>query len=391
MATSAAWVSSRRATSSAPLVSLSSRCTMPARGRAASAGSWCSSALTSVPLRLPAPGCTTRPAGLFTTSRCSSSNRTSSEIASAWSLSAGSSGTRTRTRSPASTGSRGRRWLPSMVASPDLIQAVRREREYCGNSCARAWSKRSPASALPTSASRMALDSSLVGRRDSGLAFIQGCAVAWSRDSALRYDRRLPAARRALSSPPGHGPTHQSDVSMIRYSGLLRLLILCSLLLTAGCGRYFSKQDPMETLPVEAMYEEAKSSTQNGNYSRAARYYRRLIARFPYGRYTEQAQLELAYAQYKTRENEEAMSAVNRFIKTYPTNPHIDYAYYLRGLINFSRRDTFLGNYVRLDLTQRDQSSIQQSFNDFAELLRRYPNSRYAADTRQRMVFLRNQ
>lgn len=178
---------------------------------------------------------------------------------------------------------------------------------------------------------------------------------------------------------------------MIRYSGLLRLLVLASLLLTVGCGRYFNKQDPMETLPVEAMYEEAKSSMQNGNYSRATSYYRRLIARFPYGPYTEQAQLELAYAQYKTRNNEEAMSAANRFIKTYPTNPHIDYAYYLRGLINFSRRDTFLGNYVRLDLTQRDQNSIQQSFNDFAELLRRYPNSRYAADTRQRMVFLRNQ
>ena len=178
---------------------------------------------------------------------------------------------------------------------------------------------------------------------------------------------------------------------MIRYSGLLRLLILATLLLTVGCGRYFSKEDPMETLPVESMYQEAKTSIQNGNYSRATRYYRRLIARFPYGPYTEQAQLELAYAQYKTRDNEEAMSAVNRFIKTYPTNPHIDYAYYLRGLINFVRRDTFLGSYVKLDLTQRDQSSIEQSFNDFAELLRRYPNSRYAADTRQRMVFLRNQ
>jgi len=178
---------------------------------------------------------------------------------------------------------------------------------------------------------------------------------------------------------------------MIRYSGLLRLLVLSTVLLTVGCGRYFNKHDPVETLPVEKMYSEAKQSLENGNYGRATKYYQRLIARFPFGPYTEQSQLELGYAQYKSRNNEEAMSTVERFIKTYPTNPHIDYAYYLRGLVNFSRRDTFLGSVVELDLTQRDQGTIQQSFNDFGELLRRYPNSSYAPDARQRMIYLRNQ
>lgn len=180
---------------------------------------------------------------------------------------------------------------------------------------------------------------------------------------------------------------------MIRYSGLFRLSALVLVLLAvSGCSRFkwFEKDDPLETLPVEAMYEEAKGSLRGGNLARANRYYSRLIARFPYGAYTEQAQLELAYSQYKAGDSEEASSTINRFIRTYPTHPHIDYAYYLKALINFNRENALLERLARLDMTQRDQGAPRQSFNDFADLIRRYPNSRYAADARQRMVHLRN-
>jgi outer membrane protein assembly factor BamD len=180
---------------------------------------------------------------------------------------------------------------------------------------------------------------------------------------------------------------------MIRYSGWFRLLALTLLLLAAsGCSRFkwFDKEDPLETLPVEAMYDEAKGSLQGGNLARANRYYSRLIARFPYGPYTEQSQLELAYAQYKAGDSEEASSTIDRFIRTYPTHRSIDYAYYLKALINFNRENAFLERLARLDMTQRDQGAPRQSFNDFADLLRRYPNSRYAPDARQRMVHLRN-
>lgn len=181
---------------------------------------------------------------------------------------------------------------------------------------------------------------------------------------------------------------------MTRHSGLLRLVLVLVIALTiSGCGRikWFQKDEPLETLPVEEMYETAKTSLSTGNLARARRYYQRLIARFPYGPYTEQAQLELAYAHYKGNRPEDAMSTVNRFIRTYPTHPHIDYAYYLKALINFNRENAFLDRVARIDMTQRDQGAPRQAFNDFAELINRYPNSVYAADARQRMVHLRNQ
>jgi outer membrane protein assembly factor BamD len=179
---------------------------------------------------------------------------------------------------------------------------------------------------------------------------------------------------------------------MIRYSALLRLLALVlALLVVSGCGRFFTKDDPLETLAVEAMYEEGKSALRSSNHGRAQRYYTRLIARFPYGPYTEQAQLELAYAQFKGGKAEDAQSTISRFIRTYPAHQHIAYAYYLKALISFERGHTTLDRLAGIDSTLRDQSTLQQSFNDFAELIRRYPDTVYAADGRQRMIHLRNQ
>jgi len=166
-------------------------------------------------------------------------------------------------------------------------------------------------------------------------------------------------------------------------------MIAAAIAVLTGCGLGRSV-DATETLPVEEMYREANQSMRAGNYERAVRYYRRLIARFPIGRYTEQAELELGYAQFKNRAYEEALSQVNRFIRQYPTHRHIDYAYYLRGLINFERESGLLERWIKPDATRRDQGFARQSFQDFSELLQRYPDSRYAADARQRMIHLRN-
>ncbi len=186
-----------------------------------------------------------------------------------------------------------------------------------------------------------------------------------------------------------HGSTY---TPMTRLHGFARLAILLALIfLVAACGRWAKKEDPLETLPVDALYKEAKASLERGNVSRAQRYYQRLVARFPYGPYTEQSQIELAYAYYKGNKPEDATSAVNRFIRTYPAHQNIEYVYYLRGLINANRSDGSLLRIARLDPTQREQTSLKQSFNDFNELIQRYPNSRYAPDARQRMVHLRNQ
>ncbi|MEO6967089.1 MAG: outer membrane protein assembly factor BamD [Rhodanobacteraceae bacterium] len=174
----------------------------------------------------------------------------------------------------------------------------------------------------------------------------------------------------------------------------LKIALLAPLLLALAACSFFhrgsSKGEPADTLPVDQLYNLATANLHNGNYERAEKQYQRLIARFPYGPYTEQAQLDLAYADYKDGKPEDAYSAINTFIKTYPAQKHIDYAYYLRGLINFDRTGSALENFTDRDKSQRDQGYSLQSFDDFIQLVSRYPGSRYAPDARQRMVWLRN-
>lgn len=155
-------------------------------------------------------------------------------------------------------------------------------------------------------------------------------------------------------------------------------------------GWFGKGESETETLPVEALYAEARESRDGGNYSRAELYLTRLTGRFPFGPYTEQAQLDLAYAQYKQGKTEDATSTLDRFIRTYPTHPAIDYAYYLRALNGFERESFFLQRVARADMSARDLTRVQASFEAFADLLRRYPSSRYAGDARQRMVYLKN-
>src|SRR6201999_1486733 len=177
----------------------------------------------------------------------------------------------------------------------------------------------------------------------------------------------------------------------MRLSSPLKFFLLVLIVLASGCSLFHRhKQDDAEVLPVEQMYSTAKQSLMAENFGRAIHYYQRLIARFPFGPYTEQATLDLAYAQYKTDKQDDAYSTANRFIKTYPTHRHIDYAYYLRGLINFNRSAGMLERYVGQDMTKRDQANLRQSFDDFGALVTRYPTSAYTADSRQRMVYLRN-
>ncbi len=160
----------------------------------------------------------------------------------------------------------------------------------------------------------------------------------------------------------------------------------------SACSMFGHKAQTFETMPVDALYNKAHSFLEFGNYAGASRGFQRLIARFPSGPYNEQAQLEMAYAQYKDNQPDDALSTINRFIKTYPANKHVDYAYYLRGLIDFDRTAGFIERVTKRSggLTRRDQGYNLQSFDDFSELSRRFPDSAYTADARQRMIYLRN-
>ncbi|MDE2155800.1 MAG: outer membrane protein assembly factor BamD [Xanthomonadaceae bacterium] len=160
----------------------------------------------------------------------------------------------------------------------------------------------------------------------------------------------------------------------------------------SACSIFGSKRATIDTMPVDALYNKAHSSLEYGDYTAATKQYQRLIARFPSGEYNQQAQLDLAYSQFKDNQPDDAYSTVNRFIKTYPANKHVDYAYYLRGLINFERTSGMIERFIYRESseTRRDQSYSLQAFDDFSELSRRFPDSAYTVDARQRMIYLRN-
>ncbi|MBD9478592.1 outer membrane protein assembly factor BamD [Pseudoxanthomonas sp. PXM02] len=168
------------------------------------------------------------------------------------------------------------------------------------------------------------------------------------------------------------------------------LLALVVALTGTGCGKIFKKKE-VENQPVEVMYEEAHGAMQNNNWDRGLQNFRRLIAQYPYGPYTEQALMETAYAEYKAGKLDDAVTTVDRFIRTYPTHRNIPYMYYLRGLANSNRDTVFLQKVWRLDASRRDLATPMQGYNDFARVAENYPNSRYAADARQRMIQLRDQ
>jgi outer membrane protein assembly factor BamD len=179
-------------------------------------------------------------------------------------------------------------------------------------------------------------------------------------------------------------------VKVCMRSRILKLPALALTLALAGCAWLKSQEDVTRDWSVTKLYAEAASELDSGNYQTAIEHYEKLEARYPFGRYAMQAQLDVAYAYYRAEEPEAAIAAADRFIKLYPQNPFVDYAYYLKGIINYNRSVGFLDRYIPTDPSQRDPGSALDSFEDFDELVRRFPDSRYAPDARQRMLYLRN-
>jgi outer membrane protein assembly factor BamD len=169
----------------------------------------------------------------------------------------------------------------------------------------------------------------------------------------------------------------------------MRILILTTaalLLGLAGCGNKSREQ----VGNAEKLYEMAKRASDNGNYRDATTYYEQLEARFPFSNSARQGQLDLMYAYYKNREPEAAIDQADQFIRENPAHPRVDYAYYIKGLVQFERNPNFIERWFNADLTQRPPIDARKSFQSFQTLLQRFPNSEYAEDSRQRMVFLRN-
>lgn len=160
--------------------------------------------------------------------------------------------------------------------------------------------------------------------------------------------------------------------------------------LVAACGLLPDASDETKGWSVQKLYSEAKGNLNSRNYEDAIKLYEKLEARYPYGRYAQQAQLEIAYSQYKDNEPAKAIAAADRFIKLHPNHPSVDYAYYLKGLANFNEDLGFTGYFTGQDLTERDPKATRDAFDAFKDLVTRFPNSRYTPDAVSRMNYLVN-
>jgi len=172
------------------------------------------------------------------------------------------------------------------------------------------------------------------------------------------------------------------------------LFIICLTLFTltslVGCGPK-NEVDATADWSAEKFYLEASAELKEGNYLTAIEYYETLESRFPFGKYAMQAQIDVAYAYFKFDEPDSAITAIDRFIKLHPRHESVDYAYYLKGLVNFERGGNILDVISDRDLSDFDRNLILRAFNDFKLLIQRFPDSKYATDARKRMIYLRNE
>ena len=179
---------------------------------------------------------------------------------------------------------------------------------------------------------------------------------------------------------------------MIRKYLLTCLIITC---LLPGCS-FFEKilveeEDTTVGLTAAQLYNEGKEFLNLEDFNNAIRYFEVLESRFPFGKYSTQAMLDLSYAYYASNQRDTAIIEINRFIRLYPNHPEVSYAYYLRALANFNKDANVLTRFFGYDPSRYDVTALKESFNDFSIVINRYPTSKYADDSLNRLVYIRNQ
>ena len=170
---------------------------------------------------------------------------------------------------------------------------------------------------------------------------------------------------------------------------LASLLLILAVLL-GGCGLLPEEKDETVGWTANKLYAEAMDAMNDGAYDKAIKFFEKLEARYPYGRYAQQSQLEVAYAYYKQNEIASATSACDRFMRLHPNHPNVDYAYYLKGLALFNEDLGYFGSISAQDPSERDPKTARESFDAFKELVTRFPDSKYSPDAVKRLHYLVN-
>ena len=170
----------------------------------------------------------------------------------------------------------------------------------------------------------------------------------------------------------------------------MRAILSAFLLVTLVSLTACSSTPKKDLRPANELYDEAQGEIQELNYEKAVKLLETLQSRYPYGRYAQQALMEIAYANYKQNEPDAALSAADRFIKQYPNSPNLDYVYYLKGLANFNDNAGFFSRISGQDPAERDPQTLRDSFDSFRDLVTRFPDSQYVEDAKLRMQFLIN-
>ncbi|EKZ98261.1 DNA uptake lipoprotein [Cupriavidus sp. HMR-1] len=168
------------------------------------------------------------------------------------------------------------------------------------------------------------------------------------------------------------------------------ILLAGGCVMLSACGLLGDQPDETAGWSANKLYSEAKDALDGGDYTRAVKLYEKLEGRYPFGRYAQQAQIDTAYANYKDGETAAALAAVDRFIQLHPSHPNIDYAYYLKGLINFNDNLGWLGRFSGQDLSERDPKAARAAYDAFQILITRYPDSKYTPDATLRMQYIVN-
>ncbi|QLI80704.1 outer membrane protein assembly factor BamD [Chitinibacter fontanus] len=173
------------------------------------------------------------------------------------------------------------------------------------------------------------------------------------------------------------------------YKILPRILVSALLFsLMVGCASTGTSNDETKDWSADKLFSEAKARQASKDYKKSVEYFERLEARYPYGKYAQQAQLEIAYNNYKYEEPALALASLDRFMKQNPTHPSLDYAMYLKGLVTFNESQGFLSALAKQDMSERDPKAAKESFNSFRELVTRFPDSKYSKDAQLRMGYL---